>query len=282
MRRSIAWWSPWAPNRKPPGPARMEPSRSIRFRPGRPACSLMARARASASPRSRSRTTPMEPSMPANDATRALHALMGRVEALRKRHPEQAWQLLERGFGACARASDDAGRGELWRLRGHVLRGLQRARPAALAYRRAAAWDRRAGDPREQGRCAIGPTDSPLYLGRFREAQRAAAAGRRLLERAGDRVSLARLLNNEGNLFHRLDLPDRALLRYREARRALARAGGARGAAVGAGNVANCLSLLGRLDQARKLYRDARRVHDAAGYELDALIADYKLGYLDI
>src|SRR5882762_2057905 len=115
-----------------------------------------------------------------SDSTRPRPArgLVERVEALRKSHPERAWRLLERGFAAGARAGDEAGRGELWRLRGHVLRGLQRARAAALAYRRAAAWYGRAGDPREQGRCAIGLTDSLMYLGRYREAQRAAAAGR--------------------------------------------------------------------------------------------------------
>ena len=57
-----------------------------------------------------------------------------------------------------------------------------------------------------------------MYLGRYAEARRAAAHGRRLLERAGDRAALARLLNNEGNLWHRLDLPPRALACYRDAR----------------------------------------------------------------
>ena len=214
-------------------------------------------------------------------APRRSRSLVERVEAVRRARPDRALALLERGFAAAVRGADDAGRGELWRLRGHVLRALQRAREAAVAYRRAATCYRRAGAPREQGRCAIGLTDALMYLGRYGEAQRAAAAGRRLLERAGDRVSLARLLNNEGNLFHRLDLPERAMLRYREARRALARAGDASGAARVDGNVANCLSLLGRLEEARRLYRGARRVHAAAGLESDALIADYNLAYLD-
>ncbi len=223
----------------------------------------------------------METTRPPRDPNPARAGLVERVEALRRRRPDRAWRLLERGFAAAARSAGAAGRGELWRLRGHVLRALQRPRAAVVAYRRAAAWYARAGEPREQGRCAIGLTDSLMYLGRYREAQRAAAAGRRRLERAGDRVSLARLLNNEGNLFHRLDLPERALLRYREARRALARAGDPRGAAMVDGNVANCLSLLGRLDEARRLYRGTRDAHAGAGFELDALTADYNLAYLD-
>src|SRR5262245_5689731 len=80
--------------------------------------------------------------------------LVERVEALRKARPDRAWRVLARGFVEAARAAGDAERGELWRLRGHLLRNLQRPRAAAIAYRRAAAWYGRAGDRREQGRCA--------------------------------------------------------------------------------------------------------------------------------
>ncbi len=208
-------------------------------------------------------------------------ALIERVEALRRSNPEQAHATLEREFREALRGAADARRGELWRLRGHVERARQRPREAARAYAVAERWYARAGELRERGRCAIGLTDALMYLGRYPEAARVAARGRRLLERAGDPVSLARLLNNEGNLWHRLDLPERALLCYRAARRALARAGDRRGAAMVDGNVANCLSLVGRLGQARALYTAARREHQAQGFTLDALTADYNLAYLD-
>jgi hypothetical protein len=207
--------------------------------------------------------------------------LIARVERLRRSHPARARAVLARDMRNALRGASEARRGELWRLRGHVLRSLQRAREAAAAYRRAERWYARAGEVREQGRCAIGLTDALMYLGRYEAASRVAARGRGLLERAGDRVSLARLLNNEGNLYHRLDLPGRALLCYRAARHALARAGDARGAAMVDGNVANCLSLVGRLSEARRLYSDARREHAANGFPLDALTADYNLAYLD-
>src|SRR5207247_10580236 len=61
-------------------------------------------------------------------------------------------------------------------------------------------WYARAGDPHERGRCLIGMVDSLMYAGRYGEALRAAARGRRLLARAGDRLALARLANNEGNI----------------------------------------------------------------------------------
>jgi len=208
-------------------------------------------------------------------------SLIARIDALRREDPEKAWRALIDAFPGAARGADAAGRGALWRLRGHVLRGLQRPRGAAVAYRRAERWYARAGDVREQGRCAIGLVDALMYLGAYHEAARVARRGERLLRRAGDRAALARLLNNQGNLFHRLDLPGRALERYRAARRALARAGDARGAAMVDGNVANCLSLLGRLGEARRLYRGARRVHAAKGFALDALVGDYNLAYLD-
>jgi tetratricopeptide (TPR) repeat protein len=219
----------------------------------------------------------MSPPASANSAER----LIQRVEHLRRAKPERAWQAMRRGFAHAARDADARKRGELWRLRGHVLRSLRRTRPAVEAYRRAEHWFQRAGAVRERGRCAIGLVDALMYLGRHRDALRVAARGRRLLARAGDRASLARLSNNEGNLYHRLDLPARALDRYREAWRWLRRAGDARATAMVEGNIANCLSLLGRAAEARSLYVESERTHRAGGFELDALNAAYNLAYLD-
>src|SRR5689334_17277618 len=107
----------------------------------------------------------MEDAMhPTESPSPAARRLVERVEALRKARPARAWRRLERGFAAAARGADDAGRGELWRLRGHVLRSLQRPREAAASYRRAAGWYARARLPREQGRCAIGLVDALMYL----------------------------------------------------------------------------------------------------------------------
>jgi tetratricopeptide (TPR) repeat protein len=207
--------------------------------------------------------------------------LIAQVESLRKTRPDQAWALLARQFPVALRGASALRRGELWRLRGHLQRSLSRWSAAAQAYRRAEDWFRRAGDLREQGRCAIGLVDTLMYLGRYGEAERVAARGRRALARVGDPHAQARLLNNEGNLHHRLDRPDRALERYRKARSFLARAGDRRGSRMVDGNIANCLSLLGRTPEARRLYRGARRASLAGGFEVEALNADYNLAYLD-
>ena len=210
-----------------------------------------------------------------------MDVLVTEVEDLRRTEPAAALTRLEAGFGAAARRADPAGRGTLWRLRAHVLRSLRRAREAASAYRRADAWFAAAGETREQGRCAIGLVDALMYLGRYADARRAAARGRRLLERCGDGAALGRLLNNEGNLWHRLDLPERALGSYRAARSALERAGDAAGARMIGANVGNCLSLLGRCGEARRHYAAARDAQRAAGNANEALAAEYNLAYLD-
>jgi CHAT domain-containing protein/tetratricopeptide (TPR) repeat protein len=207
--------------------------------------------------------------------------LVAEVEALRRSEPAAALKRLEEGFVAAARRADAAGRGTLWRLRAHVQRSLLRTREAAASYRRAAAWYAKAGDRREQGRCSIGLVDSLMFLGRYSEARRAAASGRRLLEKSGDRAALARLLNNEGNLWHRLDLPERALESYRASVRALERVGDASSARMIGNNVGNCLSLLGRCDEARKHYSAARDAQYAADNANEALRAEYGLAYLD-
>jgi len=206
--------------------------------------------------------------------------LVERVEATRRESPERALDLLEREFAEAARAASPAQRGELWRLRGHVLRGLRRAQEATVAYARAERLYGRAGNGREQGRCAIGWVDALLYLGRYDDAMRVARAGRRRLSAASDAVSLGRLLNNEANVLHRLDLPERALRRYREARAALRRLGDRYEWSQMGVNEGNCLSLLGECAAARRHYETARAAAEAKERPLDALRAEYNLAYL--
>lgn len=208
-------------------------------------------------------------------------SLLAEVETLRRTEPGAALATLEQGFALAVRKADAHTRGALWRTRAHVLRSLRRTREAAAAYGRAERAYALAGDSREQGRCAIGLVDALMYLGRYPEAHRAAARGRRLLQRVGDRAALARLLNNEGNLWHRLDLPERALACYRDAVRALRRAGDPRSALMIGTNVGNCLSLLGRCAEARRHYTAARVAHEKAGGHNEALSATYNLSYLD-
>jgi len=222
----------------------------------------------------------MSATSPAVSASSA-RTLIDRVETLRRGHPERALAALERDFARAARSASPHDRGELWRLRGHVLRGLRRAADAAQAYARAESSYGRARETREQGRCAIGWVDALLYLGRYAEAMRVARRGRRRLAAAKDGVSLGRLLNNEANVLHRLDLPEAALARYREARRSLGRLGDAYERAQMGVNVGNCLSLLGRCGEARGFYREARDAAGTRGRPLDALRAEYNLAYLD-
>src|SRR6185503_21376755 len=110
---------------------------------------------------------PIPPPSPARN-------LIDRVEKLRREHPDQAILALERDFAAAARRAGPRERGELWRVRGHVLRGLRRAGEAAKSYARAERSYAEARDGREQGRCAIGWVDALLYLGRYDEAMRVA------------------------------------------------------------------------------------------------------------
>ena len=208
-------------------------------------------------------------------------ALVAEVEQLRRSEPAAALLRLEEGFAAALKRADASGHGTLWRLRAHVLRSLRRTGEAAAAYRRAASWYAKAGDAREQGRCAIGLVDALMYLGRYPEARRAAALGRKLLEKSGDRAALARLLNNEGNLWHRLDLPERALESYRAAVKSLEKAGDKTSALMIGTNVGNCLSLLGRCDEARKHYTQARAAQITADNANEQLSAEYNLAYLD-
>ncbi|NOT33656.1 MAG: hypothetical protein HOP12_05730, partial [Candidatus Eisenbacteria bacterium] len=207
--------------------------------------------------------------------------LLAEVEAVRRLEPARAWELLRPSFGTLSRCSSPAEQGTLWRLRGHLMRALGRAGDAVAAYRQAERRFAIAADSGERGRCAIGLVDALMYLGRYQDARRAAAAGRRALAHAGDRAALARLRMNEGNLHHRVDRPDRALECYRDSRRALLATRQRAGVELVEVNIANCLSALGRGREARRYYRASRDRLLARGDAVNALVASYNLSYLD-
>ncbi len=123
-------------------------------------------------------------------------ALLERVEALRRTEPARALDALESSFASALAGADASARGALGaRAATCCARSRVRATRSRATPRRALVRPRRRRA--RSGRCAIGLVDALMYLGRYDEARRAAASGRRRLERAKDRAALARLLNNE-------------------------------------------------------------------------------------
>lgn len=216
---------------------------------------------------------------PARLADRPVTDLLRRVEELRRERPQDARDLLLREFRVTSRRANSAGRGELWRTRGHVLRDTNRMREAATSYRRARQAFQRAGEPSEAASCMHGLLDALMYDGDYEAALRTAATGVSELRALGEKAGLARLLNNQANLLHRLDRHAQALALYAEARAALSRDPFSR--AVVDVNIANCLSSIGRCGPARRKYVSAGRTFEARGMALRALNARYNLAYMD-
>ncbi|MDZ4803525.1 MAG: CHAT domain-containing protein [Candidatus Eisenbacteria bacterium] len=209
--------------------------------------------------------------------------LLDRVAVANRTNPTEALRMVRQALTEVVPGRDFDGRllrARLIRYRGHARRALNDF-PGALAdYRLALRTFTALGDWHEAAVTRIGQVSALFYRGRHEEALEAAEAGRIILMRLGDRLRLARLDTNTGNIFHRLDRPADALVWYERARRAFRRVGDAGDLALVDLNSGNVLIQLGRLDEARAAYHAARTEFIQRGLDLAVAEADYGLAYL--
>src|SRR4029450_8642266 len=100
---------------------------------------------------------------------------------------------------------DDASRAASRRALGHI-RYPKRAYEASLdLYQKPLAIYQRLDDTLETGRTLNSSLQNLIYLGRYPEAMQYAEQARQIFERLGDRLRLARLDANVGNILYRQD-----------------------------------------------------------------------------
>lgn len=209
--------------------------------------------------------------------------LLRRVAIANRTNPADAIRLVRQALLSARPARDAKGRrlrAQLTRYRGHARRALNDFPGALSDYRQALRAFESLGDWHEAAITRIGQVSALFYRGRHEEALEAAEAGRAILTRLGDRLRLARLDTNTGNIFHRLDQPTEALAWYERARRAFRRVGDAADLALVELNRGNVLVQLGRIDEARAAYGTARVEFAGRGLDLAVAEADYGLAYL--
>lgn len=203
--------------------------------------------------------------------------LADRVLALTTRNPRAALELALRGLAGSSRREE---RARLLRAAAHAERAIGRYARARQLYLRARHTFSRLGLEREHAICALGLVDACMYLGRIDEGLRAADKARRVFLRHRDRIRLARLETNVGNLHHRVDALEPALTHYDRAARLFAHAGSPVDRARLDHNRANVLTHLGRRREAETLYRRTRDVLTSAAETIQAAQASYGLACL--
>ncbi len=194
---------------------------------------------------------------------------------------QQADRLAQATAWIARRLGDDYCRAQAWRAVGHVRLTRGKYREALRSYEKALAVFRRLGREPEIGRTLYGGSlQALIYLGQYDKALAWAQEARQIFERLGDRLRLARLDTNSGNILYRQDRFEEALDYYRRALTEFRRQGEPQDISINLRNIAVCHISLADFDKALETYREAREHCELSGMPLMVVEADYNIAYL--
>ena len=166
------------------------------------------------------------------------------------------------------------------RAQGHIEHTGARYAEAIGHYRTAARYFEQGGTEPEVGRTLLGGMQALILGGEYDEALEWAGRAETIFERHGDRLRLARLDSNIGNIQFRQDHPREAAQRYRKALAGFEEVGGASDAAVTLSNLAVASISLGLFTDALDSYQKARAHYEQQGPPNLLARAEYNIAYL--
>jgi tetratricopeptide (TPR) repeat protein len=204
------------------------------------------------------------------------------AEVVRRIHVDvrQADRLARSAAWLAARLGDPASRAVGLRALGHLLYLRRRYEPARAHYLEAVSIYEGLGRDLEVGRTLSGSLQTLIYLGRYDEALESAGRARVIFSNRGERLHLARLDTNMGNLFYRQDRFEEALANYRRAHAELVEVGDPLDVAIALKNMATCQISLNEFHQSLETYHQARAYCASHQMPLLAAEADYNIAYL--
>jgi CHAT domain-containing protein/Tfp pilus assembly protein PilF len=176
--------------------------------------------------------------------------------------------------------NDDFCRARGARARANVCQQSGRYAEAEESYSKALALFEHIGDEIEIGRTLASSLQPLIYLGKYAQAFLREQRAREIFTLHHDRLRLARLDINLGNILHRQDRFDEALVVYRRADRELAELGEADTRALALLNIAVCSISLHDYEGALDAYRQTRKLSAENNMPLIAAQADYNIAYL--
>ncbi len=192
----------------------------------------------------------------------------------------QADRLAGSAAWLARQLGDESSRAVGLRALGHILYVRRKYDLARLHYQQAAAIYQKLGKSLEVGRTLSGSLQTLIYLGLYDEAVESAAKAREIFTLQGERLHLARLETNVGNLLYRQDRFEEALEAYRRAHAELVSLGQPLDAAIALKNMATCQISLNDFRQALDTYAQARAWCEEHHMPLLAAEADYNIAYL--
>lgn len=166
------------------------------------------------------------------------------------------------------------------RAKANALHFLGQNRAAAQLHERAVALFDAGGDAKETGRTLSASIQPLILLGEYGRAEAAGRRAQTIFHRCRDRLRLARLQINVGNIFYRQDRFSEALARYELAYKQLLPFKETEGIASALHNIAVCLISLNDFRRATAAYERARAFCEQHHMPLAVVQADYNVAFL--
>jgi CHAT domain-containing protein len=206
--------------------------------------------------------------------------LYDQVVRLTRSDLRQAERVADAAIWLADKLQDDGCRAQGLRAMGHVLFIRGKYAEALEHYEGALERFRKLNREVDVGRTLSGALQSLMSLGRYDEAFAAAQEAQQIFERHGDRLRLARLDINLGNILYRQDRFPEALALYQRARDELMRVGQPPDVAAVLMNMLVCCTSLNEFDEAVRIYDEARRYYELHDMPLLVVQADYNIAYV--
>jgi len=204
-------------------------------------------------------------------------------EAVRERvrvNLDQALCLAEAALQIARKIGRGAALAHGLRAKANALHFLGQNKAAADLHEQALALFEAERDTKEMGRTLSGSILPLIHLGEYDRALAAARRAQEIFARSRDRLRLARLQINVGNIFVRQDRFSDALACYERAHKQLVPLNDTEGIASSLHNIAVCLISLNDFRRALATHERARTFCQKHNMPLAVVQADYNIAYL--
>lgn len=206
--------------------------------------------------------------------------LAAQVPKIAREDADRALQMAGLASWLAESINDDYCRGRSARAMGHVLQLKGKVRESLVEYQKALDFFTKLQLESEIGIILSGSLQPLILLGDYKESHRREERARKIFKALGDELRLARLDSNLGNVLHRQDRFEEALVFYSRAEQSLRRLDAADDLALVLNNLAVCYISMREFPKALDAYKRLRSYSGQRHLQHLTVQAEYNIAYL--